>query len=206
MIVRRPIVRSFHKRFARECAAWVRAGGHGVLWDTPERARLVVPRFDREDIGDLGRWAMLDLDKSTYAVIRRGPLRGLATTPVPSDALDVVRDRATRDSIHRGPKRTIHLDCRTCGACCRDNEVVLTARDRVRFRRAKITPPVVRRDGHLYLRLLKSGACAELADGNACRIYDARPDACRDFPVGSECCLFSREEELGIVDGARSGV
>jgi hypothetical protein len=198
----RPVVRSFDKRFARECASWVRAGGHGVLWDSPERARLVVPRFDRRDATDFGRWAILDLGKSTYGFARRGPLRGLVTTPVPRDALDVVRDRATRDSIHARPRRTISLDCRACGACCRDNEVVLTRVDRRRFKRANVAPPTIRRGGRVLLRLFKNGACTQLGAHNACGVYDARPDACRDFPPASECCLFAREEELGIIDGA----
>src|SRR4029077_13990388 len=103
--IKRPVVRSFHRRFARECAAWVHSGGHGVLWSSPDKARLVVPRFRADDEMDLGRWAILDLGKSSYAVVRRGVLRGLVTTPVPRDALDVVRDRATRDSAHPGPRR-----------------------------------------------------------------------------------------------------
>jgi hypothetical protein len=198
----RPVVRSFDRRFAHECAKWVRAGGHGVLWDSPERARLVLPRFEKHDEANLGRWSILDLGKSTYGFARRGPLRGLVTTPVPDDALHLVRDRATRDSIHARPRRAITLDCQACGACCRDNEVVLTPRDRRRFERAEIAPPTIRRGGRVLLRLLKKGgACTQLGPKNVCRIYPARPDACRDFPPASECCLFAREEELGLLDG-----
>jgi hypothetical protein len=170
----------------------VRAGGHGVLWYSPERARLVLPRFDRKNQTDLGRWAILDLGKSTYGIARKGPLRGLATTPVPDDTLDIVREWATRDSIHPRPRRTITLDCRTCGACCLNNDVQLTERDHKRMGKK------------IVLRVLRNGRCSELGAHNACRIYEKRPDACRDFPMGSECCLFSREEELGIVDGLSS--
>jgi hypothetical protein len=148
----------------------------------------VVPRFARDSRTDLGRWAILDLGKPSYGIARKGPLRGLATTPVPKDALDVVRDRATRDSIHPRPTRAMSLDCRKCGACCRNNDVVLTARDRKRL-------------GRVRLRVLPNGRCNQLGAHNACRVYSDRPDACRDFPPGSECCLFSREEELGIIDG-----
>jgi len=167
-----------------------------VLWRSPERAWLVVPPFRK--LGsvaskmDLGRWAILDLGKSTYGVARKGPLRGLVTTPVPDDALDVVRERAMRDSIYPRPLRRIVLDCRACGACCRNNDVELTERDHRRMGK------------RIVLRVLKNGKCNELGPGNACRIYEKRPAACRYFPPGSECCLFSREEELGIVDGARS--
>jgi Fe-S-cluster containining protein len=179
----------------------VHSGGQGILWESPERARLVVQRFARDDDTNLGRWAILDLGKSTFGVARRGPLRGLVTTPVPRNVLQIVRDRAVRDSIHEGPLRTMSLDCRACGSCCRDNEVILMPRDRRRFKRAAIEPVTTRRGGRVMLRLLKNGACSYLGPRNACGIYESRPDACRDFPPGSECCLFAREEELGITDG-----
>ncbi len=203
----RPVVRSFHKRFTRECAAWVRAGGHAVLWDSPKRARLVLPRFGPKDQMALGRWAIMDLGKSSYGFARKGPLRGLVTSPVPEDTLDIVREWATRDSIHPKPKRTIHLDCLECGACCRDNEVVLEKQDARRFRRAGLEkmmkPPFARRhDGRLMLKVLANDKCTNLERDNKCAIYEARPDACRFFPAASECCLFAREEELGIIDGA----
>src|SRR5450631_2301503 len=83
--IARPVVRSFHPEFARDCAAWVRAGGHAVLWETPERARLVVGHFDKQVEQDLARWANLDLGKPTYHVVKRGPFRGLVPTPVPDD-------------------------------------------------------------------------------------------------------------------------
>lgn len=197
----RPVVRSFARRFARDCAAWVRAGGHGVLWDSPERAWLVVGRFGREDRTHLGRWAILDLGKSTYGVARKGPLRGLVTTPVPADTLDIVREWATRDSMHAGPRQSMRLDCRACAACCRDNEVILEREDILRFRRGAVEAVTRRKNGRVLLRVLGSGKCAHLGRGNLCGIYTHRPNACRDFPPASECCLFAREEELGVVDG-----
>lgn len=186
----------------------MRAGGHGVLWSSPERARLVLPRFRKDELMALGRWAILDLGKASYGVAKKGVLRGLVTTPVPSDCLDIVREWATRDSIHRGPLRAMKLDCQACGACCRDNEVVLEKQDIRRARRggvlAKLARPYTRRtNGQLMLRVLETGKCVHLGAGNLCGIYTHRPDACRYFPPGSECCLFAREEELGIVDGVR---
>lgn len=204
----RPVVRSFKKDFARECAAWVRAGGHGILWDSPKRARLVLPKFGPKDTMALGRWAILDLGKSTFGFAKTGPLRGLVTSPVPEDTLFIVREWATRDSIHPKPTKKIALDCLACGACCRDNEVVLEKQDARRFRKAGLEkmmkPPYARRarDGRLMLRVLGNGKCTNLERDNKCAIYDARPDACRYFPAASECCLFAREEELGIIDGA----
>jgi hypothetical protein len=56
-------------------------------------------------------------------------------------------------------------------------------------------------DGTVVLRLLASRNCRHLRRDKRCAIYELRPDSCRLFPAGSECCLYSREEELGIVDG-----
>ena len=200
----RPVVRSFDRRFVRDCAAWVRAGGHGILWETPKKAKLVVGRFGPEDKMHLGRWAILDLGKATYGVAKKGPLRGLVTTPVPPDTFDIVREWATRDSVHEGPTRAMKLDCLACGACCLDNEVRLEREDWRRFRRGKVEPVLRKKSGEIMLRVLPNGKCAHLGRGNKCGIYTHRPNACRDFPAASECCLFAREEELGIFDGARS--
>jgi Fe-S-cluster containining protein len=49
---------------------------------------------------------------------------------------------------------------------------------------------------------MSNGDCRHLGKDNKCAIYPIRPDACSQFPMGSECCLFAREEELGILDGA----
>jgi hypothetical protein len=62
-----------------------------------------------------------------------------------------------------------------------------------------------RTDGKLVLTLLRNKACRHLGRDNKCGIYALRPDACSSFPVGSECCLFAREEELGVYDGVAPG-
>ena len=206
--VTRPVVRQFKDRFTREIAAHVRGGGHAIVWESPRRANLVFPAPRKDDDHDLALWSLLDLGKSRWKVIEKGPLRGFGTALVPRDCNEIVRHRAERDSIHEGPLRTIELDCLECGACCKDNEVVLYDVDLDRFRaggRADLTrPPFARkRDGKLVLTLLKSKDCRHLASDNKCGIYEIRPDACSSFPVGSEPCLFSREEELGVVDGLR---
>jgi Fe-S-cluster containining protein len=58
-----------------------------------------------------------------------------------------------------------------------------------------------RSDGKLELTLLPSKRCRHLDAGNACGIYELRPNACRDFPVGSECCLYAREDTYDEYDG-----
>jgi Fe-S-cluster containining protein len=204
--VKRPVVRSFVGKFAANAARWVRSGGHAVVWETPSKARLVLPVPDDDDPMDLAQWSLLDLGKSRFTRAKTGPFRGLATIVVPNDCHDIVRRRAERDSIHEGPFHTVRLDCLACGACCKDNRVLLFEDDIERFAeggRLDLTkPPYARRkDGKLYLTLNKKKACHHLGKDNKCAIYPLRPDACSQFPMASECCLYAREEELGITDG-----
>jgi Fe-S-cluster containining protein len=204
--VARPVVRSFKARFATEAATWVRRGGHAVFWESEHRARVVFPVPDKQNPHDLGLWTVLDLGKQRWRVESKGAFRGLATTLVPRDALFVVKRRAERDSVWPGPLRTVDFDCLACGACCKDNVVVLQRVDVERFRRAgkghfAKAPYAKRKDGKWVLTLLDNAACRHLGRDNKCAIYDVRPDACSEFPVGSECCLFSREDGLEIYDG-----
>lgn len=205
--VERPVVRSFKKRFLANAIAWVRAGGHAVVWETETKALLVLPKPNRDDDADLARWSLMDLDLHRWTEPTRGPLRGLAFRRLPEELHDIVRNRAKRDAVHPGPKRVLRLDCLECGACCRNNEVILEDEDLPRFEQAGVAhlakAPYARRDrdGRVILRLAKNGDCKHLGKDNACAIYVARPNACRDFPAGSECCLFARYEERGIVDG-----
>ncbi len=213
-MVTRPIVRQFKAKYTKEILAHVRGGGHAVVWESPgagkrPRARLVFPAPKDDDEQDLAVWSLLDMGKSgRWERIARGPLRGLGTSLVPRDCHSIVKHRAERDSIHEGATRDVDFDCLACGACCKDNEVVLHDVDVERFTkggRADLTrPPYARkRDGKLVLTLLPTKSCRHLMSDNKCAIYALRPDACSTFPVASEPCLFSREEELGVVDGAR---
>jgi hypothetical protein len=206
MRVVRPVVRSFTRQHAARAAAYVRSGGHAVVWETPSRALLVVPEVDWHDYGDLGMWSILDLGKQRVRSVKRGAFRGLTVTRVPEDAIGLVQGRAERDSAFAGPKRTLDLDCLACGACCVKNEVILERKDITRFRRGGredlLRPPYTRRkDGKLVLVLARGGRCKHLARDNKCGIYEMRPEMCRIFPPGSECCLGAREDELGWRDG-----
>jgi hypothetical protein len=204
---KRPVVRSFSARDTRRAATHVRAGGHAVVWDGKRRARLVVPLFDPADDTSLDYYAILDLSKHRYRVVSRGHLAGLIETRVPTDGLHIVRHRIARDAAHAGPVRTVALSCFSCGACCTKNEVVVDERDMQRLERARRTdllaPGLVRRRrGTVTLRLTKSGACHHLGQDNRCAIYEVRPGMCREFPVGSECCLSARAEDLGLDAGS----
>src|SRR4051794_26158408 len=206
MRVVRPIVRQFKARFSHEISEHVRAGGHAIVWESPKRAHLVLPVPKEDDDHDLAMWSLLDLGKQKWDVIKRGALRGLATAKVPGDCLEVVRHRAERDSVFPGPMRTMNLDCLKCGACCKDNLVILHKVDVARFAEARrhelAKPPYTKKvNGKLVLRLLRSKDCRHLGSDNKCGIYAIRPDACSTFPMASESCLFSREEELGVTDG-----
>ena len=208
--VRRPVVRSFKPKFLTEAASWVTRGGHAIVWEDPKRAVLVFRKPKDGDEMDLGAWAVLDLGKQKWSVAERGALKGLAVSLVPRQHHDIVERWIERDSEWPGPTRTIDFDCLECGSCCRDNEVVVHEVDEKRFRAAGrgdlLKPPFARRrDGKLVLTLLRSKDCRHLASDNKCGIYPIRPDACSEFPMGSECCLYAREEEMGIFDGVAPG-
>jgi len=209
MRVTRPVVRNFVWPHLERASAWVRAGGHAIVWVAPRKARLVFSRPRAGDDHDLGWWSALDLGRADYSIARGGPFEGMAFLRVPHDCYFIVRERVTRDSIHPGPTRELELDCLTCAACCEDNRVELDDADVARFERAgrgelACAPYARRKDGRLVLVLRSDRRCRHLARDNRCRIYAIRPDACSTFPVGSECCLSSREEVFGIVDGERS--
>ncbi len=205
-IVVRPVVRSFTLRQLRVAAEHVRAGGHAVIWEQPARARLLLPAPNDDDPMDLALYSILDLGKQRYEIAQRGLTKGLATTLVPRDCNGIVRQRIERDKHHAGPTRKIQLDCLACAACCYSNHVVLDAEDIERFRRGGRPelagmPYARRQNGKLSLRLAEDRACLQLGIDNRCSIYPIRPEMCRTFPVGSECCLSARAEDLGISDG-----
>ena len=210
MIVDRPVVRSFRDPFFPQAVAWVRAGGHAVVKLTPHKVRLVFPRPCKGDDHDLGWWSVLDMGLLSFKVAKPGTIfGGLAYVAVPHDCYAIVHDRVVRDSVHPGPTRSIDLDCLACGSCCRDNRVEIEEVDVERFEkggRPELARPTYTRrdDGALVLVLARNKDCKHLAADNKCDIYTLRPDSCSHFPVGCECCLSAREEEMGIVDGART--
>ncbi len=212
MRVVRPVVRQFKDKYAREAALHVRAGGHALVWSSEGRkkAQLVVPSIDKDDEHDLGYWAFLDMGKFRWNQPTTGPFRGFSSVSVPRECFDIVTARAERDAAWEGATHAIELDCLACGSCCRDNKVILEDEDIARFKAAGredlMRPPYTKKDaGRIVLKLLRSKNCRHLADDNKCGIYALRPDACSTFPVASECCLFSRQEELGIYDGIVPG-
>ncbi|MDP3274208.1 MAG: YkgJ family cysteine cluster protein [Deltaproteobacteria bacterium] len=209
----RPVWRSFVERYESEAAAWVRDGGCAVVWrESPAKTQpfawLLLPLEADGTMTEQPFWAMLSLHRDSFAVVSEGACAGLATVRVLRDYEHEVERWCERDSKHREHVHTVTLDCMTCGACCKNNRVILEPEDLARFadgdREDLGRRPYVRRDGKLLLVALvdargRAGDCVHLRE-STCGIYTVRPQSCRDFPAGTEPCLLSRLEEFGIDD------
>ena len=84
------------------------------------------------------------------------------------------------------------LDCRTCGACCREayGSVSLSPRERFVRRHPEL---VIWRDD--YVEVARKGErCAALVgeERYTCTVYEDRPRTCREFTAGSAHCLTAR--------------
>lgn len=98
------------------------------------------------------------------------------------------------------------IECERCGACCRwPGHVLLTADDIARLAAhlglaetdfIERYCELARNRAQLTLRDGPDGTCVFL-DGNDCRVYDARPRQCREFPTvwsveGCPACRSAR--------------
>ncbi len=200
-VVRRPVVRSFQPAWLARAAAHVRRGGHAVVYG--RSWTLLMPCDADGDMPELSAWALLDIGVERSSVVREGPAKGLRRARVPADMRDIVTGWIERDSVEPESTTDVTLDCRACGHCCRRNDVVLDKDDFARWRAAgrdDLESGAFLRARKKKLKVLPNGDCVHLR-GNDCGIYELRPDNCRAFPAGSECCLFARDEarELGAV-------
>jgi hypothetical protein len=98
------------------------------------------------------------------------------------------------------------VDCRTCGACCREayHSVTVSVRDPVVWKE----PDLIERHGHRFEIRREGSRCAALAVVGAaaspaysCTIYDNRPRPCREFAAGGRHCLEARRR-VGLSAGA----
>jgi hypothetical protein len=89
------------------------------------------------------------------------------------------------------------VDCRTCGACCREayHSVTVSMRDPVVWQE----PELIERHGHRFEIRREGSRCAALqvetrtgGPGYTCAIYDHRPRPCREFAAGGRHCLEAR--------------
>ena len=80
----------------------------------------------------------------------------------------------------------MHIDCKQCGACCRQVVVKIAEPSQDELRWLKMRGKV--RDNQWRL----PAVCKHL-DDNKCRIYGDRPAVCREYEAGGECCQKARE-------------
>ena len=101
--------------------------------------------------------------------------------PLSNDALDGVVQALTAEVWGK-------IDCLTCGNCCKTLQIVVDDKDIARLaKRLGTTPKAfaaqyvgMAEDGVKHF--LASPPCPFLGEGNACTVYEDRPQACRDFP------------------------
>jgi uncharacterized protein len=203
--LRRPVWRSFQSRFLGNAVSHVRRGGFAAVFHPNGEIKLLLPREPDGSLTEMSQWALLAINVHR-AGAPGGPLEGLAVARVKPKDRAIIREWCERDGASPRSTRSMDLDCSACGACCRDNRVVIEKHDVARWdragRRDLAAPPYVRSSrGTVLLRLATDGSCVHLEQPhNRCSIYDMRPDNCRAFPIGSEACLAARLDTLGIVD------
>lgn len=77
------------------------------------------------------------------------------------------------------------IDCTKCGNCCRKLQPGLNKEEAERLSSLSEMPAEMFKQIHILTEgdtaYLKAKPCYFLK-GNICKIYDSRPDSCRDFP------------------------
>jgi len=198
--VSRPVWRRFAVRFVDRALAYVGDGGFAAVVHPDGAVEALLPRREDGTLASLGWWALASLDAAPAS---RDP-DGAGPHRTRLDALqaEAVLDWCDRDAVHPGPRRAMPLDCVACTACCQDAHVVLEAADVERLGAVLGSngAPLARDAEGRLLLVFVDGRCPNLEVAGACRIYSERPDACREFPPGSEPCLAAREETLGLRD------
>jgi uncharacterized protein len=206
LALERPVWRRFKPRFVARAAEHVRAGGFAALVSEDGTVEVLLPDANGA-LTELGQWALLAIEQQGAAErVTEGAARGLWRMTIGNGFEDAVCDWCERDAAHPGPTRALELDCRACGACCREANVIVPESDIARWREAGRADLAEERylvrdaAGVAHLRFL-TDACQHLgAHHNTCAIYELRPTNCRAFVIGSEACLSAREDTLGLRD------
>jgi hypothetical protein len=200
----RPVWRSFRPEFLARAALHVRAGGFAAIFYPKGDVKLLLSRQRGGALTEMSLWALLALDIRRWGSARSGPARRLAAVRVKEKHRDIIREWCDRDAEQPESTRTMQLDCLACGACCRENRVVLEKPDIAQWRAKQprlLSPAYVRQsNGTVLLRLTDKSECVHLGARNLCRIYPLRPGNCSEFPVGAEPCLAARLDTFDIVD------
>ena len=158
-----------------------------------------------------GWWSILDLGRSEYRVARTGPVaRGSPTFVSLTIAIRSCASGSRAMRSIRGRRARSISTALACGAVLQGQPrgargSGTSPASRRTVGRSLPSAPTPVRANKLVLVLRKDKRCKHLGEDYRCAIYSIRPDACSTFPPASECCLSAREEELGIVDGARFG-
>ncbi len=79
------------------------------------------------------------------------------------------------------------IDCLTCANCCKTISPIVTQRDIERLAKHFRLRPAELIEKHLLLDedrdyVMNSTPCPFLGADNYCSVYEARPDACREYP------------------------
>jgi len=95
------------------------------------------------------------------------------------------------------------LDCRACGACCREGFDVVELSDDESF--VSEHSDLVKRIGGRWVLQRIDGRCPPLTGDGVetsftCAVYDDRPRSCRDLPKGGDSCLLARRR-VGLSAG-----
>jgi hypothetical protein len=146
--------------------------------------------------------------KPYYLALPHDPLAPTDdAAPIARTALDgtlAARFRPAVDEALTATARALlgDVDCRTCGACCRNafDSVAIAMRDPIAWRH----PELVVRSGPRFSIARAGDRCAALDERAEapegrwwCRVYEARPRTCDDFARGSAKCARARAR-LGI--------
>ena len=96
---------------------------------------------------------------------------------------DAALDTIVRDTADEVMEQ---IDCTDCGHCCRALQIVVDDFDIARLaKRLKMKPAELKRK---YVKRAEDGVLifnrqpCPFLQGNLCTVYEARPQACRDFP------------------------
>jgi len=201
-IVERPLWRAFSSTQLRNAARHGRAGGISVVRD--RRWYLLGDAGpEGQDLPLYVDWAIRAVEAERWFEIVDGPARGLVKAMVGVSWRERVGEWVERDLGFEGATSRASFDCMACGACCFDNAVLLDKADVARLALAgrKVMRRIATVKGKRYLPLMRSTipdakSCVHLADLK-CSIYEHRPFMCRDFPMGTEQCMTSREDLYG---------
>lgn len=200
----RPVWRRFRERDLGKAVVYAKAGGGALLVDELGGIRMLFALVN-DDIPELFFWAILDIEKRKWTRVKEGVALGLGTSIIPRRKHWVAERWMERDGARPAPTAPLALDCLDCGACCKDSKVLLVPDDLVRWKRAgrpelARSPHTKRVGPNLLMPMSAAGPCKHLQSDNKCNIYELRPFNCSAFPAGSEPCLGTREDTLGIVD------